>query len=128
MRLDKARYGCVESAALWYDHLSQTLHSMGYKPNPYDKCIYNKTEGGVQCTVAVHVDDLLITSTDENIITALTNSMREKYEEVKAATGPIVNYLGMVLDRSTEGESRITMGGYIEDCSPILYVQYLRTV
>ena len=30
VRLDRALYGCVESAALWYENLSATLLTLGY--------------------------------------------------------------------------------------------------
>ena len=30
VRLQRALYGCVESAALWHDHLSATLGELGY--------------------------------------------------------------------------------------------------
>lgn len=115
VRLDKALYGCVESAALWYEHLSQTLRQMGYTPNTYDTCVYNKTVDGIQCTVAVHVDDLLITCKSIEMITALTEGMRTKYGEVKAVNGPIVDYLGMTMDASKSGEVDVTMTGYIDD-------------
>ena len=36
VRLDKALYGCVESAALWYDNLSQSMQNHGYKSNKYE--------------------------------------------------------------------------------------------
>ena len=42
VRLDKALYGCVESAALWYENLRQSLHLLGYTPNPIDMCVFNK--------------------------------------------------------------------------------------
>ena len=115
VRLDKALYGCVESAALWHDHLSQTLADMGYLPNSYDPCVYNRVEGGVQCTVAVHVDDLLVTSTSEGMISELSDGMRTKYGEVKCVRGPVIGYLGMVFDVSRTGEATVTMGGYIDD-------------
>ena len=35
VKLDKALYGCVESAALWYEHLAGTLKSLGYETNDY---------------------------------------------------------------------------------------------
>jgi hypothetical protein len=38
VRHDKASYGCVESAALWHDHLSQILARVGYERNPYNSC------------------------------------------------------------------------------------------
>ena len=63
VQLDKALYGCVESAALWYEHLRDSFMKLGYKPNPHDVCVFNRhNDAGTQCTVAVYVDDLLITS------------------------------------------------------------------
>jgi Reverse transcriptase (RNA-dependent DNA polymerase) len=41
VKLDKALYGCVESAALWYEHLATTLKSLGYETNDYDTCVFN---------------------------------------------------------------------------------------
>ena len=37
--LNKALYGCIESAVLWYEELSQTLLSLGMKKNDTDPCI-----------------------------------------------------------------------------------------
>ena len=80
--LDRALYGCVESAALWYDNLREAMTSMGYERNPHDICVFNKMSGkAVQCTVTVHVDDLLITSADEDMITDLSEGLRRRYGE-----------------------------------------------
>ena len=50
VRLDKALYGCVESAALWYENLSGVLKDFGYKKNRNEIYVYNKTNNkGVQC-------------------------------------------------------------------------------
>ena len=63
VRLDKTLYGCVESAALWYENLRASFSDLGYTPNLYDACEFNRqNEHGLQCTVAIHVDDPLITS------------------------------------------------------------------
>ena len=71
VRLDKALYGCVESVALWYENLRASLHGLGYTPNAIDMCVFNKRNPlGVQCTIAVHVDDLMITSTDALVLVA----------------------------------------------------------
>ena len=71
--LVKALYGCVESSSLWYDNLSRTMTSLGYKRNAMDVCVFNRlNSNGVQCTAIVHVDDLLIMSTSEAMITELT--------------------------------------------------------
>ena len=61
------------------------------------------------------MDDLLITSTSTSMIEELTSGLKKRYGERTLKHGPIVNYLGMVLDFSHPGEARITMGGYIDD-------------
>lgn len=114
--LVKALYGCVESSSLWYDNLSRTMTSLGYKRNAMDVCVFNRlNSNGLQCTVTVHVDDLLIMSASEAMITELTEGLRKRYGDISLKHGPVVNYLGMVLDFSHAGEARVTMCGYIED-------------
>jgi hypothetical protein len=46
--LNRALYGCVESAALWY--LRDTMTSLGYERNPHDTCVFNKTGKQGPCT------------------------------------------------------------------------------
>ena len=77
--LDRALYGCVESAALWYENLRDSMSHLGYTANPYDICVFNRTnDEGVQCTATVHVDDLLIVSTDRTMIDQLAEGLRTR--------------------------------------------------
>ena len=39
--LNKALYGCIESAVLWYEELSQNLISLGLTRNDTDPCVFN---------------------------------------------------------------------------------------
>jgi hypothetical protein len=41
VQLEKALYGCVESAKLWYDEVSAALLSIGFVRNPHDICVFN---------------------------------------------------------------------------------------
>jgi hypothetical protein len=43
LRLQKALYGCVNSALLWYELFTGTLQGMGFELNPYNTCVANKT-------------------------------------------------------------------------------------
>ena len=125
VKLDKALYGCVKSAALWYEHLSATLNSLGYERNVYELCVYDKMSNGTQCTAAVHVDDVVITSVDSGMIDGLCSGLKDRYGEITRNDGPILNYLGMVLDLSVRGEVKMTMKGYTDDT--ILYAAVLGT-
>ena len=113
--LKKALYGCVESAALWYENLHATLRDMGYVRNNCDICVFNRSKGGTQCTVCVHVDDLLITSVSKALISELTQGLRNRYGDISLKHGPLLNYLGMQLDFSHAGEARLTMAGYVNE-------------
>ena len=116
VRLDKALYGCVESAALWYENLKASLHGLGHTPNAIDICVFNKRNPlGVQCTIAVHVDDLMITSTDADMIEALAEGLVNRYGDITRKDGPIVNYLGMVFDLTTQGVAKVSMTCYVDD-------------
>lgn len=113
--LKKALYGCVESASLWYQNLSKSLKGLGYERNESDICVYNRSSNGVQCTVCIHVDDLLITSLSEKMIQELTEGLRQRYGEITLRHGPMLNYLGISVDLTHTGEARLTMAGYIEE-------------
>lgn len=79
VRLDRALYGCVESASLWYDNLTGTLKGLGFEKNLYDQCMFNTvSKTGAQVTVTVHVDDLYVTCCEKQPIDQLANALREK--------------------------------------------------
>jgi len=42
VQLDKALYGCVEAAHLWYLMLREKLEAYGFEANPAEPCVFNK--------------------------------------------------------------------------------------
>ena len=46
MKVIRAIYGCIEAALQWYKMFTGTLKKLGYKLNPYDKCVANKVING----------------------------------------------------------------------------------
>ena len=70
---------------------------------------------GTQCTVAVHVDDLLITSESKDLIESLCVGLKNKYGDISQTDGPVENYLGMVFDLRHAGEARVSMKGFVDD-------------
>ena len=51
VRMQKAMYGLLRSALLFYSKLMGELESAGFRLNPYDPCVTNKTINGKQMTV-----------------------------------------------------------------------------
>jgi len=66
VKLDRALYGTIEAAKVWYDTLSSYLTRLGFKANAHDQCIFNKTVRKNQITILIHVDDLMIACTDQS--------------------------------------------------------------
>jgi hypothetical protein len=74
--LDKALYGCVEAAALWYIDLCATMRGDCFAPNPYDPCVYNKIgSSGAQTTVVLFI----IGSCDDDHEAFNNKHMRKAY-------------------------------------------------
>jgi hypothetical protein len=117
VQLDKALYGCVESARLWYDHLRRTLESLGFTINPNDICTFNKgsVENGDQCTIIVHVDDLMITCKDLTVIEKVVADITDVYKEVVTHRGKVHSYLGITFDFSVQGQVKLSQEGYVMD-------------
>ena len=123
VQLQKALYGCVESARLWYEHFAGTLETLGFVKNPVDKCIFNKLINNVQCTICVHVDDCLISCEDQESLEEVLQQLIEVYKEVSVTRGVKHSYLGMTLDFSKEHEVQITMEKYIDEMLKLYEVE-----
>ena len=114
-KIDKALYGCVQSARLWYDLLVKVLQEDGYSVNPADPCVLNKLVNGKQSTLLIHVDDILCLCREEKAHDDLANLLKAKFEQTKCDKGLILSYLGMTLDFSMQGRVKVSMEGFIED-------------
>ena len=115
VKLKKALYGCVQSAKLWYDKLCTVLEADGYVKNGYDECLFNKTVDGVQCTVAFHVDDLLITCADQVMIDAMEKMLKDNFTAITINKGDKHSYLAMNMEVDKTG-IRLDMIAYIKKC------------
>ena len=112
VELEKAVYGMMKSALLFYRKLVADLASLGFVINPYDPCVANKMVNGKQMTVCWHVDDLFIGHEDPKVISNFLNWLGVRYDtadkKLNVGCNPRHDYLGMNLDFSTSGEVKST--------------------
>jgi hypothetical protein len=54
-------------------------------------------------------------SESEAMIKDLTDGLIGSYEQICLKRGPVIKYLGMVLDFTHTGEVQVTMGGYTDE-------------
>ena len=115
VRVLRAIYGCIESALLWYTLFSNTLKDMGFKINPYDRCIANKDIDGAQCTMAWYVDDVKISHRNSAVVSKLIEQIENLFGDVKAVRGNDHTYLGMNVSVGSDKQISISMKDQIQE-------------
>ncbi len=79
VKMQKALYGLLRSALLFYRKLVANLESHGFVLNPYDSCVANKVVNGKQMTVCWHVDNLKVSHCNPNQVTIFGEWLSKKY-------------------------------------------------
>ena len=100
VKMNKAVYGMLRSAMLFYKKLRADLEDYGFVVNPYDPCVANMTVNGSQMTVVWHVDDLHVSHADDFEITKLGQYLSGAYNGLSVRRGANHDYLGINFDYS----------------------------
>jgi hypothetical protein len=79
LRLQKALYGLMKSALLFYRKLISEVRGMGFEVNPCDPCIVNKMVNGSQMTIRWHVDDSMISHSSGKAILLFLRALKDIY-------------------------------------------------
>ena len=113
----RAIYGLLISAILFYKKFRASIEREGFEVNPYDPCVANKLVHGSQLTIMWHVDDVKSSHVNPKVNDSFIAWLQKEYGklgEVKSSRGKKHDYLGMVLDYTTDGQVRIDMSEYVE--------------
>ena len=117
-KANKAIYGTLRAALLFWQKLSSKLHDWDFIDNPYDNCTVNKMVNGSQATIVWHVDDLKISHKDPAVVDGIIEDLRLEFAKQAPLTvrrKKVHEYLGMTIDYSTEHKVKFTMFDYLED-------------
>jgi hypothetical protein len=115
VKLNKALYGTIQASRLWYNKLSGILVEDGFRMNDYDKCLFYKRQGNENIMLALHVDDVLISSTSAVGIDYCVGLMRKSFRAITVSRDEVLEYLGMRISNSSTG-IKVTMPGFAEEC------------
>jgi len=106
VKVNKAMYGLIQSAKLWYEELTGHLVKNGFKVCKTDECVLvKKTAVGKCVVVLLYVDDILV-----YVVKAL---LEDKYEKVTHSEGKRLPYLGMTIIKTAVGYE-VTMSSNID--------------
>ena len=87
MGLQKALYGCLNNALLFYEKLVGDLEAHGFEINPYDPCVANNTAEGGNLRINWHVDDPKISHIDRKVISDTIVWLESIYGEMHGTRG-----------------------------------------
>ena len=113
----KAIYGTMNAALLAYKKLAKLFKKWGFKMNPYDACVWNKMVNGKQFTIVFHIDDLLLSHLNPNIVTLYIRKLHNEYgslENLTVTRGKVHEYLGMTIDFRTKYEVRFSQYDFLK--------------
>jgi hypothetical protein len=119
VRMLRALYRMLLSSILYYKKFRKDIEAIGFKVNPYDICVANRTVNGKQQTLTWHVDDLKSSHVNPKVNDDFAEWCKITYGSddlghVLAVRGKIHDYLAMILDFTQDGALKIDMKYYIQ--------------
>ena len=88
--------------------LSDFLIADGFVLNPYDPCVANKTlPCGNQITICWYVDDLKISSVNEDAVMEVIKKLEARFGEMRKSLGKKHDYLGMEIELCDDGSVKM---------------------
>ena len=116
MQLNKALYGCMKSAIIWYNTFVYTLKGLGFKLNPYDPCVANLTVNGSTLTIVWYVDDCKISHKDSKVVDWLIEEIEKQHGKMTITRGKKHVFVGMDIEFIGDGKVKIMLQDYIKEC------------
>lgn len=112
LKLKKSLYGLKQAAKVWNDTLHGSLMNAGCTQSQIDKCLYSLRSDGSTCYILIHVDDLLVATDDNSLMSELIAKIEGEFE--LKDLGEVKNYLGIQVSRDEVGNFSLTQSNYID--------------
>jgi len=115
VKIERALYGLIESAKLWYEEFTGFLKKLGFVPNPYDPCVLNLDYKGEICTLVLYVDDCFVDCHNPEALDYVERKITEKYGGCTRTDGDVLPFVGMLFNFTKPGVVKVDMPKYVED-------------
>jgi hypothetical protein len=96
IRLTKSLYGIKQAAKVFNDKVNEYLNKIGFRRLTNDVCFYIYQNENDIYMLIVHVDDILISGIDKNIIEYLVQRINDGFKRI-TKTDSVKRYLGIDL-------------------------------
>lgn len=120
-RLSRSLYGLCQSSGNLFREISRFLiDELGFVANQKDVCSFARVRKGVQTSLVLFIDDILMTSVSESHLNIFIKEFQRRFPKVTVKSGDTLPYLGMLLnfERSPKGSGggkcTVSMPAYCE--------------
>ena len=102
LKLKRSLYGLKQAGRCWSQLLNEKMLELGMRPSTADPCLFLNDEDGELMTVNVHVDDCMITYTDERKYQRFRKRLESMFQISKSDDNN--TFLGVVIERLPNGK------------------------
>ena len=112
-KLKKGLYGLKQAARQWNKEVQRIFKENDYEQSKSDQCLYFKMNGDYANYVLIHVDDILMSSNNVNMINELQINMNKEFE--LKDLGEVKLFLGIEIEKDRFGNYMINQEKYIDE-------------
>ena len=80
LKLKKALYGLNQAPLAWNKRINKFVLSFGFVRSLFDECLYSRVTEGCRTFILIYVDDVLLCSSDINVIVKLKAQILKEFE------------------------------------------------
>ena len=110
-KLNKTMYGLPTSPAAFYHHVSKHLLTQGYTRCASDPCFFWLRRGDDVLLTVVHVDDFVVASSSEDMITAFIQALELQY--VVTVSTDVQHFLGLHITEDSDHSRLLSQPGLL---------------
>ena len=111
--LKKSIYGLKQASRQWFLKFNETIQKFGFIENDEDSCVYTKFKKGKYIFLILYVDDILLASSDVNLLTETKKFLSSKFEMKDLGEASFVLGIEIHRDRS-KGVLGLSQKTYLE--------------
>ena len=100
-KLQKALYGLKQAPRAWFSLIEAYIVKEGCVNSSSEQTLFIKQKGGKILIASIYVDDLLLTSNDEELLNQFKRSMMDEFDMIDL--GKMRYFLGIEVMQKTDG-------------------------
>ena len=103
LKLIRNLYGLKDAGKTWFEHLTEGLTKLGFKPTQSDPCIYVRGTN----MIVLYVDDCIIISRTEKEANDIYKEIDDKGYKM-TDEGTMEEYLGILITHNKDGSYQMS--------------------